>query len=258
MAQERPVTAAYTMEAGWSRLANTYLSPVHYNGWYLGLDYRRYQAMGFAPREWVMELAGNASASRGQNPTKSGTMWDFTLNVSWSMMRKFHIMPSLSLGVGPGVGLDAGALYNPRNGNNPAAAKGALTINAAAYAMYETRLGRVPVTLTYRPTLPVAGAFFSPDYGELYYEIYLGDHSGLCHAAWPGNRFVLDNLVTADLKFGATWLRVGYHGRIFSSKVNDIVSNSFTHAIVLGVSGEWLSINPRRKADYDNVITAFE
>ena len=93
----------------------------------------------------------------------------------------------------------------------------------------------------------MAGVFFSPDYGELCYEIYLGDHSGLAHAAWWGNYFKLDDQLTADLHFGSTNLRIGYHGSIFSSEVNHIVTNIFTHAFTIGVSGEWLSVNPRKR-----------
>lgn len=257
-AQERPVTAAYSFEAGWAHLANTYLSPIHYHGWHLGLDYRRYQAMGFNPENWVMELAANASADRGQTQSKASTMWNFTLDLSWGMMRKFRPIENLTWGIGPGIELDAGALYCPRGGNNPASGKAALTIDAMAYAQYRTHLGKIPVSLTYRPTLPLIGAFFSPDYGQLYYEIYLGDRSGLTHCAWPGNRFVLDNLVTADFHFGATALRVGYHGRIFSSKVNDIVSNAFTHAIVLGVSCDFLTLKRGKLPETTTIIPALQ
>ena len=117
-------------------------------------------------------------------------------------------------------------------------------------------LGR-PLTLRYQPVLPVAGVFFSPDYGELYYEIYLGNHSGLAHFAWWGNYFMLDNHLTADLSLGATSLRLGYSGRIFSSKVNDIVTHVFTHAFVVGISGEWMSLNPRKGISADaRIISA--
>lgn len=242
----RPVTAAYTLEAGSSHMADTYLSPVHYNGWRLALDYRRYQAMKLDPDLWVMELSGNLSAERGMDAPKMSKMWNFSLDLSWAMMRKFRPAPGLAVGVGPAATLALGALYNPRNGNNPVAAKAAFTADATAYVAYDWHIGRLPVTLMYQPRVPLVGAFFAPDYGELYYEIYLGDHSGLAHCAWPGNYFLLDNYVTADLKFGSTWLRVGYHGTVFSSKVNHIVTNTSSHALVLGVSGEWLSLDPRR------------
>ena len=42
----RPVTAAYTVEAGTSHLADTYLTPLKYSGWSMGLGYERMQIKG--------------------------------------------------------------------------------------------------------------------------------------------------------------------------------------------------------------------
>ncbi len=243
----RPVFAAYTAEFGSGHLADTYLSPIKYTGWHAGLDYQRYQAMRFDPEHWTMRLHFNLGLDKTNNPARNATMWSAMLNADWGMMRKFRpFTPDLTLAVGGSTGIEAGCLYNARNGNNPASAKAAWTVNLTGYASWRTKLWRQPVTLTYQPTLPVAGAFFAPDYGELYYEIYLGDHKGLAHAAWWGNYFKLDNQLTADLHLGSTNLRLGYHGAIFSSKINHVVTHIFTHAFTVGVSGEWISVNPRK------------
>ena len=238
----RPVMSAYTVEAGSSHLTDTYLTPLKYTGWHAALDYERYQAMRFDPERWVMRLHGNLGIDRAANPSRNATMWSLMLSADWGMMRKFRPVDNLTLAAGGSTGIDLGCLYNSRNGNNPASAKAAWTVNLTGYAAYKLRIGRLPVTLMYQPTLPVTGVFFSPDYGELYYEIYLGDHGGLVHGAWWGNYFSLDNRVTADLHLGATSLRVGYHGKVFSSKVNDITTNIFTHSFVIGVSCEWMSL----------------
>ena len=242
----RPVSAAYTLEVGSSHLADTYLTPLKYDGMHFGLDYERLQAMKFDPEHWVMRLNGNLGLDKTDNPARNATMWGLMLHLEWGMMRRFNPAPNLWLSVGGSTSLEAGVLYNVRNGNNPASAKGAWTVNLTGSACYSHTFGRLPVTFTYRPTLPVTGVFFAPDYGELYYEIYLGDRSGLAHAAWWGNYFMLDNLLTADLHFGATALRLGYRGKIFSSKANDIVTHIFNHSFVVGVSGEWMSVNPRK------------
>ena len=111
-------------------------------------------------------------------------------------------------------------------------------------AVWNGRIGRLPVTLRYLPSIPLIGAFFSPDYDELYYEIWLGNHQGLSHCAWPGNFFRFDNLLTADLHFGATTLRLGYRCGIFSSKSGDIVSRQISHAFVIGIATEHISLRP--------------
>lgn len=246
IAVARPVRAAYTAEIGSSHLTDTYLSPLKYDGIHVGLNYQRYQAMKFAPERWTMSLTSGLTLDKANNPARNATMWDIDFIIDWGMMRRYRPLSRLTLAVGASTSLRAGALYNARNGNNPVSAKAAWTLNLTGYATSRVMIGRLPVSLTYRPTLPVTGIFFSPDYGELYYEIYLGNHSGLVHPAWWGNYFSLDNLLTADLELGGTFLRLGYHGRIFSSRVNSITTNAFTHAIVIGISGDWISLNPRK------------
>ena len=104
------------------------------------------------------------------------------------------------------------------------------------------RLGSLPVTFRYRLRMPLTGMFFSPQYGELYYEIYLGNRSGLVRAAWPGNFLRLDNLLSADLHFGATTLRLGYRLDYSSSKASHIVTRRLSHCAVVGITCEWISL----------------
>ena len=143
--------------------------------------------------------------------------------------------------------MDLGCIYNARNGNNPVAVEAAWTVNATGYVTWKTKILNLPVTLKYQPTVPLAGVFFSPDYGELFYEIYLGNHSGLAHFAWWGDYFRMDNLLTADLHFGSTALRVGFRSDLLSTKVNHIVTRVVTYSAVIGVSGEWMSLNPYKR-----------
>lgn len=253
----RPVTSAYMLEIGSSSVADSYLSPITYRGWSAAFAYERMQAMKFDPDNWVMQLNARIELDRGRNHADNATTWRIDGAFSWGMLRRWHPLPALTIAAGGSTGIDAGCIYNPRNSNNPASAKLAWTVNATAYAAYNLRIGRLPITLRYQPVLPLAGIFFSPEYDELYYEIYLGNHDGLVHFAWPGNRFAMTNLVTADLHFGATSLRLGYRGYSFSSKANDLVTNIHTHAFVIGLAGEWLSLSRRHSLSRDaRIISA--
>lgn len=259
-AVERPVTSSYTIGLGSCHLRDTYLTPIKYTGWSVALDYERFQAMRFDPEHWVMQLHGNLSLAKGKNPSHSASMWTIDFTPSWSMMRRFDIgsCPGLRLLVGGTAGADIGAMYLARNSNNPVTVKAAITIGATAMATYSFTLGRLPVTLRYQPTLPLIGAFFAPDYDELYYEIWLGNHKGLCRVAWPGSYINLENIVTADLRLGATALRVGYRNRVFSTKAAGIVSRRIDHSFVIGVTTEWLSLAPGHKNLRDTkIISAF-
>ncbi len=236
------------IETGSSHLADTYLTPLHYRGEHLGFAYERTQAMHFDPARWIMQLSFGFGANRDKNPSKNATMLSVDVNARWGMMRRWRAPWGLTLGAGPAAAFNAGCLYLSRNGNNPASAKAAINVGAMAYASWSRKVWRVPLTLRYQAHMPVAGCFFSPDYGELYYQIYMGDRSGLVHAAWWGNYFRLDNLLTADMHFGSTTLRIGYRCDIFSSKVNHLVTRDISHSLVLGVATEWLSLPYRERS----------
>lgn len=257
---ERPVTAAYTYEVGTSHICDTYLTPLHYNGWQMALNYERWQAMKFNPERWVMSLAGRLSVDRDNNPARNATMWGADLDLSWSMLYRQSTSLGLEWAVGGLTRLNVGVLYLNRNSNNPASAKAAWTVGVAARLNYHLRLGRLPVTLSYRPSVPLTGVFFSPDYDELYYEIYLGNHAGLAHAAWFGNYFRLEQYLAADLRFGTTALRLGYRCGIESTKQSGIVNRNISHCFTIGVSGEWLSIgrSGRPKSDVRYVSAYYQ
>lgn len=253
----RPVLSVFTAEAGGTRIHDTYLTPLRYSGWQAALGYERMQAMRFSPEKWIMQLEARLALGRTLNPAKTALMWQIEFRPSWSMMWRTRLPEGFTVGVGGTASADLGVLYLPRNGNNPAAAKASITVGATGFAAWNGRLGRLPLTIKYQPELPLIGAFFSPDYDELYYEIWLGNHSGLAHCAWPGSFFRLDNLLTADLHLGATTIRLGYRCEVFSSKAGDIVSRAVTHTFVLGIATELISLRAGRSHTPDaRIISA--
>lgn len=259
-AQERPVLSAYGVEVGTSHIADTYLTPLHYNGTSYAMSYERMQAMKFNPEDWVMQLNTRVLFDNTENPARNATMLNLEVEAGWAMMRRWNgivgCAPGLSIGIGPGTSLRGGVLYLSRNGNNPASAKGAWTVNANAFAAYNMRIGKLPVTFRYELMLPVTGAFFAPEYGQLYYEIWLGNRSGVVQPVWWGNYFRMDNLLTADLRLGGTTLRVGYHNDIISTKAHDIVSQRISHAFTFAVVTEWLSLSSRSNTS-DNISALY-
>ncbi len=255
----RPVLSAYTVHAGSAHIAETYLSPLRYSGQSLELGYERMQAMRFDPRRWVMDLRLGIDGARTLNPAQNATMWQLSVEAGWGMMRRFRINDSWSIYAGGSTDIDLGALYTPRNSNNPVAAKASWTIGAMGAAAWNGTIGRLPVCLRYQVRMPLTGIFFSPQYGELYYEIYLGNHSGLVRAAWPGNFFRLDNLLSADLRFGATIVRLGYALDVSSTKASDIVTRRITHCAVVGFVSEWVSLSaaPRHRNDAETISALY-
>ncbi|MDE6320702.1 MAG: DUF3316 domain-containing protein, partial [Muribaculaceae bacterium] len=222
----RPVTSSYTIGIGSAHQANTYLTPLKYEGIASSLNYERWQAMKFSPKQWVMRMAFMLNVDKTQNPARNATMWYVGIQASWSMMHRWNLNEALTLGAGPATSLELGCLYNRRNGNNPAQANASWMIGGEAYATYKLNIRSLPVTLGYHASVPLTGAFFTPQYGELYYEIYLGDHSGLAHWGWWGNYFAIHNQFTADLHFGATAMRLGFQLDYTTTAANHITTRS--------------------------------
>lgn len=242
----RPVNSAFMLEAGSTHLLDSYLSPLKYTGWNVVFAYERTQAMKFSPESWRQRLNLSIEMNRGQNPARNASLLYGNIAASWSMNRLWRLPFGVNVAAGGMAGADLGGVYSDRNSNNPATVKADLYIGATATVAYRLTLGKLPLTFRWQTSMPLLGVAFSPEYDELYYEIYLGNRHGLAHCAWPGNYFRWDNLLTTDIGLGNTTLRMGLRSRIYSSELNNITTRNFSYAFVLGVVTDWLSVSPRR------------
>lgn len=253
----RPVNSHFTYDIGSSIIANTYLTPLKYTGWGMRLGYDRTQAMKFHPEQLVQRITAGLDIDRTLNPAGNARMWRLAGDFDYGITYRTRLPHDITVAGGLSTGIDLGVIYNTRNGNNPVAVEAAWTINITGALMWHHTLLGKKLLLTYRPTIPLTGVFFSPDYGELFYEISLGNHSGLAHCAWWGNYFRMENLLTADISFGATQLRLGFRNNILSTRVNNITTRVVTCAAVIGVGGTWISVNPYKGISADaRIISA--
>ncbi|MEE1365752.1 MAG: DUF3316 domain-containing protein [Muribaculaceae bacterium] len=250
----RPVTSSYSVEYGAASTLDTYLSPLRYQGSTITLNGSWLKAMRQNPRRLIMAFDASIGLESQLSPARNSRLYDFSLDFSWSMMYRWRPIEHFQVGVGGGAALNIGALYLARNSNNPVSARASVDITANAMASYSLHIGRLPVRLIDRVSIPMVGAFFSPEYGETYYEIYLGNHAGLAHCGWWGNHFRIDNLLAADISLGTVALRVGYHFDFSSGKVHDIVTRHTTHSLVIGLTHDSLNITGLDKSQ--NIIPA--
>jgi hypothetical protein len=246
----RPVSSTWSAEVGASQLADTYLTPLKYSGTAYALNYSRRQAMAFSPWKWVQMLWLHAEADHTTNPLGNVVMWRGNVAAQWAMVRRWQITPAWSAGIGGNVRGDFGVLYLQRNSNNPAQAQAAVTVGLTGYVQWQTQMfHRVPLAVRWTPSIPLYGAFFAPDYGELYYEIYLGNRSNLVHFAWPESYRALYSDLTADLAVSeSTSLSLGYSATVVSSRANNITSRTIKHALQVGVTCRWTAYNPTKAA----------
>lgn len=242
----RPVASAWMAEVGGSEIADTYLSPLKYKGMHYSLTYSRLQAMKrpMLVQGWDVSVAFDDTSIMG-----------LTIDGSWRIMRRWYLKEGFQLGVGGNAGLQAGALYKNGNSNNPVQAIASITAGVEGYAQWSGKLKKLPLAVRWQVSTPLLGTFFCPDYGELYYEIALGNHSGLAHFAWPGSYRRVRSLLSVDMNFGNHTLRLGYRFDALSSRANNITSRRISHAAVIGVVCDFVNVNPRKNDA--KVITAY-
>lgn len=236
------MSSTWSVEAGGAQLANTYLSPLKYQGWHLGVDYDRAQAMRFCPQKWDNALRFGVDFERGMNPAGNAAIYSAQVTAGWSMLWRKSLPKDFTVHAGGAADLLAGALLLMRNGNNPAQARAAVTIGPEVRAAWT----HGPWTIGARARTPLLGVFFAPQYGELYYEIQLGDRRGLVHCAHPGSFRRLNAEVYVDFCPGATALRVGYRADLLSARANGITDRRLVNSAFIGINVDWLSINRKR------------
>ena len=244
---QRPVTGFYNLEIGRKRALSTYLSPFSYEGTNLALSGLWTKALPANPEHLSMTFEGRINLGSFLNRPHTARELDLHAGGSWSLEWKKRLPYNFMLGGGGTVGLHGGALYLTRNGNNPVSADFCIGLGLSGFASWHTKIGRLPILLTERPRIPLINGFFMPQYGEPYYEIYLGNRSGLAHCGWWGNHFALDNLFSVSLDFGRTAMQIGYRFSMQSVKANNLVSNMFNHAFVIGVVPGGLGLKEKKK-----------
>lgn len=253
----RPLNSFYYFEIGSASDFNTYLSPVRYSGTHLGIGGTWSRAMAFNPERFIMDFDASISMDMSHNRPNTSSMSGFDLSLSWDMLYRLSPIRNLQIGAGAGLELDAGALYLPRNSNNPVAARFSLDVTLNLRADYTLNLGRLPIVFTDRLSIPSLGVFFSPQYGQSYYEIYLGDHSGLAHCGWWGNHFALTNTLMAQIPICNIRLAAGYQTQCRSSYVNKINTRLISNSFMLGIATDWINVTRNHNDVSRKIISVY-
>lgn len=233
--ESRPVTGVYGLMLGGTSVKATYLSPLTYKGSQTAVYGSWSKAMPFNPEKAVMNFDASASFCNILNPAKTARMVGLNAEFSWDMQYRKRLPHNFQITAGGGVDLSGGAYYLLRNSNNPVQAMVNLSLVAAASASYHFKIKKLPILISDRVKLPSLGVFFCPEYGETYYEIYLGNHKGLAHAGWWGNNFRIDNLLSVTLDFGRTAMQVGYRLNVTTQWANHLNTKIITNSFVIGV-----------------------
>ncbi len=214
----------------------TYLSPLTYTGPGYGLSYEWRHA---AWREKTVGMQASVSIDYGYllSPAKNSRMLDLAINLKWGVERLWDSENGFKFAAGATAGVDGGVIYLPRNGNNPAQALMCLGADVTFRVGYDKlKLLGKPLKISEHIEVPSIGCFFCPAYGETYYEIYLGNHNGLAHFGWWGNRPQVRSRLRADWQLGKHALTIGFDYRFQGLECNDITTRQAQCSAILGLS----------------------
>ena len=237
-----PLFTAVEFEVGSSELIDTYLSPWSYTGWSLALGAEWMRVMPIEEYRWVWQQQLRANFARTHLRISGNGLTDAgLLHYAFAMMRYSDLpVKGLRLYYGADMTLTGGALYNYHGGNNPVSVKADMSWGLTAMAVYDFKLGRLPVTARYQLALPVVGFFAQPEYSETYYEVSLGNHENFFHVGTWATRFDMTNRLTVDFHFGSWALRAGYGNSIYTTYTAGNRYQWVTHHFVVGFAGDLL------------------
>lgn len=231
----RPVTGTYGFGIGKTSVKASYLSPLTYTGTRFSAWGSWTKAMPFNPEHAVMRFDFEGDFCNLLNPARTARMVGLNAEGSWDMAWRKRLAHNFQITAGGGLDFQGGAYYLLRNSNNPVQAMVNISLMLTASASKHFTIGKLPVLISDRVKLPSLGAFFCPEYGETYYEIYLGNHKGLAHCGWWGNNFRIDNLLSVTLDFGRTAMTLGYRLNVTTQWANNLNTKIITNSFVIGV-----------------------
>ena len=229
-------------------LTDTYLSPLQYNGLSLSLFHERLNASSLLKGKLLLQQQFFLQGASTDNPISNSKTYygniDYHLNGFYPILK----INSFRLLGGAGADLSLGGIYNIRNSNNPAQLKTSINLNASLLAFYNWNL----LTLRWQVSTPLLGAFFTPGYGQSYYEIFvLGNDSRVVHFASPANQRGLRNYITADYPIGKVTLRAGYLRNYYRTEANNLITSISSHQFMIGLAFESLSFRRQEIKEND-------
>jgi len=252
----RVITQIYSFEAGAESALDTYLSPLRYHGFCIGLGGKWSKVTSWKNNSWMMDFDSRMHIGLMRNPARTSDMIDFRASFRWCAAYRFQLPDRVLLTAGVGAGINAGVVYLPGNGNNPASVKADAGIGLRGSVSWPFKIGKLDVLLSDEVYLPSLSMFFSPQFGETYYEIYLGNHDGLVRCGWWGNHFSVDNLLAFDLDIGPSALRLGYRFNAGTSWVSHINTQIVTNSFVIGWIPGGIGLHKTKASETVNKIVS--
>lgn len=231
----RTVTHEWLYGAGHLNVLDTYLTPLEYTGPSLSVTHRSERLARWGCGKVTVQAFFTGQAAALSSPADNHDAFDGQITAAVAWHRNWFPVRGLRLAAGGMVQLGGGFTYLTTGGNNPA--QGRLAVDAALSlrADYDFRPGRSGGGITSQLDLPFAGAMFTPNYGQSYYEIFsLGHYDRNVRMTHPFNAPSARWLTTLRLPLAGAMLSLGYLADIRQSDVNGLKRHAWNHHFVIG------------------------
>ena len=229
------VERTYLLGMGKNHVYDSYLSPLDYAGSTLGFTRIGERTMQRGQGRWSQMTYFDFNASQLHNPVGNATTWDGELQFNYG--QHYHLMaqPKWNVALGGLLGAHLGGTYNTRNGNNPGQMRMALDLAVSAVAARQFALWKKRWTWRTQCDIPVMGTFFTPNYGQSYYEIFILGHTNRNIVfSHPFNAPSVRLLSTISIPFGTSSLTLGYKADIRQSTVHHLDRHAWHHTFLIG------------------------
>ena len=239
----RPVNRGTLLGVGKGFLTDTYLSPLKYDGISFTLLHDRLKGTSLFNEKLLLQYQFQIQLAGTDNPPKTGSSYYGNLYFGIYGFYPLLQIDRLRLYGGAGWNAELGGIYNERNSNNPGSLKVSSNLNLGTMAIYDWRA----FTFRWQISTPFLGLFFSPEFGQSYYEIYtLGNDDGTVIFGSFHNQLAVRNYFTVDFPVGNVTIRTGYLGNYYHTDVNHIVTKILSHHFMIGVAVESLNFGGKR------------
>lgn len=170
--QGLPHTDFLRIKLGYIEQVDSYLSPLIYDGTYIGLSNEWFQPFRKKKQyieKWSHEGGFEAGVAQMYNPMKSNMMLAIYLHTEWGALYKTVDIHNFNLFVSPMVNLDGNFRYHVNNINKPFSTDIGLDLSAFLKLDY-TLVRKKKYRFNYDLKWNVVGADYLPDYWQGYYE----------------------------------------------------------------------------------------
>lgn len=233
--ENRHTTHSTLFGIGRSSLYETYLSPVTYKGPHISALRESLRKTHWLEGRITTQSILDGFFSYASNQTQTGDEMAGKINYTVGWHYNWLLAGGqLRLMAGGELHGGLGLIYNNRNSNNPVQAKAEIDLDASLIAIYPFHIRKVPFTVRYQASFPLAGGIFSPNYGQSYYEMSLGNYDHNVCFVHPANAPSMRHFLTLDFPISSFTFRIGYLCDIRQSRVNNLRSHIWNHSFMIG------------------------